>query len=102
MQVLNTTQQMDSTTVKKNVDDYKTKSMLLKRLRTTLPLVLGLLGIALLIIGILTAIFSGRRRGGAAHARREADEPRNAEDRRSDDRGDAPTESLSIFDERRD
>lgn len=107
VQVLNTTQQMDSATVKKNVDDYKTKSMLLKQLRTTLPLVLGLLGIALLIIGILTAIFSGRRRGGAAHARRDDDAPRNVderdiEDRRSDDRGDAPTESLSIFDERRD
>lgn len=59
-----TTSVMTPATVQKNVDDYKTKATLLKILRLWAPLLLGLLGLALLIAGVLMSlrVRSERRR----------------------------------------
>lgn len=67
VQVLNTTQTMNDATVKSNVNDYKTKAMLLKQLQTTIPWLLGILGVVLIGIGVVVAVLSGRGRSGGAH-----------------------------------
>ncbi|WP_050669586.1 DUF3068 domain-containing protein [Luteipulveratus halotolerans] len=58
---LTTTSTFTDETISKNVDDYKTKALLLKILRLWAPLALSILGIALLIGGAAVAV-GGRRR----------------------------------------
>lgn len=58
---MTTTSTMTDATVQANVDEYKTKSMQLKILKTTAPLVLGLLGLGALVLGLLLSIRAGRR-----------------------------------------
>ncbi|NNG41174.1 DUF3068 domain-containing protein [Flexivirga sp. ID2601S] len=80
VQVLTTNSIFDDATVKKNVDDYKTKSMQLKALKLA-PWILGILGVLLLIGGVVLAALLGRNR---AADRRAADDD-YADDRAYDD-----------------
>jgi len=68
-----TTSTMTDETIKKNVDDYKTKSSQLKILRLWAPLLLGLLGLFALLLGLFVSLRVGRRRRAGRHERR--DEP---------------------------
>ncbi|MGH1562748.1 DUF3068 domain-containing protein [Mumia sp. DW29H23] len=66
----------DDETVKATVDEYKTKASLLGMVRTTIPLVGGILG-GLLIIGGAILLLRGRRSDGATpkHASTDSDSP---------------------------
>ena len=58
---LETTSTFTEDTVKKNVDEYKSKATALKAVRLWAPLALSLLGALLLLGGLLMAVLSGRR-----------------------------------------
>ena len=77
-----TTSTMTDETIKKNVDDYKTKSSQLKILRLWAPLLLGLLGLFALLLGLLVSLRAGRERRAARHERRDE---REVDDVRHDD-----------------
>lgn len=84
---MDTTSVMTPKTIQDNVDEYKTKGLQLRILRTWAPLVLGLLGLAALLMGGLTS-WRHHRKGGA-HAQ---DERGGRDD---DGRTAAPAESRS-------
>ena len=77
-----TTSTMTDETIKKNVDDYNTKSSQLKILRLWAPLLLGLLGLFALLLGLLVSLRAGRERRAARHERRDE---REVDDVRHDD-----------------
>lgn len=58
---LETTSTFTEDTVKKKVDEYKSKATALKAVRLWAPLALSLLGALLLLGGLLMAVLSGRR-----------------------------------------
>lgn len=90
---MDTTSTMTPETVRKNVDEYKTKGGQLKILRTWAPLGLGLLGLAALTLGLLLSMRS--RRSVGAHAADSGDE--------RDDYGyDDQRDDTFIFGDRRD
>ena len=59
---MTTTSTLTDESITKNVDEYKTKSGQLKILRSTAPLVLGLLGVLALLGGLAASLMSGRKR----------------------------------------
>ena len=74
---LTTTSVFTDQTIQKNVDDYKTKAMLLKILRLWAPIALGVLGLALLLVGGAMAL--GRRGRGDQSVGLDEDRPRRGE-----------------------
>lgn len=58
---LETTSRFTKETVDTNVEEYKSKSALLKMVHTTLPIVFTILGIILLLGGLLLSLVIGRR-----------------------------------------
>lgn len=85
---IDTTSRFTKETVDANVEDYKSKSALLKMVHTTLPIVFTILGLLLLLGGLLLSLVIGRR------SRKER-EPAYVDDGRGDPVfGDQPTENL--------
>lgn len=64
---MTTTSTMTDDTVRKNVDDYKTKGGQLNILRLWAPLLLGLLGLFAIVLGLFTSARAGRARRSARH-----------------------------------
>lgn len=58
---LETTSKFTKETVDKNVEEYKSKSSQLAMVKSTIPLVLTILGVLLLLAGLLMSILIGRR-----------------------------------------
>lgn len=61
LNALETTSRFTPETVDKNVEDYKSKSSLLKMVHTTFPFAFTILGILLLLAGLLLSLLIGRR-----------------------------------------
>ncbi len=59
---LDTTSRFTQETVDTNVNDYKSKAFLLNGVKSTFPLVLGVLGVLLLLGGLLLSLLFGSRK----------------------------------------